>query len=80
MRNVPKYIRDHLVSALKHSQQMTEHIDKVEDWIRLQGLDPEDFRRGDGRGWEEIELGVDNVDLLLYALAVQGTEEDDLYG
>lgn len=79
MRKVPNYIREHLECAKKHSQKMTDHIQAVENWITAQGLDPEDFRRGDGRGLEEIELGMECVGAVMHMLAVQGTPDDDLY-
>lgn len=80
MRSVPKYIREHLELAMRHSQRMTEHISAVELWISSQGMDPEDFRLDDGMGLEEIELGIDAVDQVMHALATRFTPDDDLYG
>ena len=58
---VPKYIQDKMYRVVALQQQSNKVMWEIEEWFRRNGLDPYDFRDGNGASLEELEYGNDAV-------------------
>ena len=61
---VPQYIKNEMHSVCDFAAKADAHMKKIETWLELNGINPDDLRTGDGSGLEDLEYGVDVTDLI----------------
>ena len=76
MIKVPQYIRNSMHRVVDLNNKANDEMRKVESWLNKNGFDVEyALRDGSGASLEELELGIDIVDLICERIE-EAREED----
>ena len=80
---VPKYIRDKMHRVVELEIKASELMLEIDEWLLRNGIPEEwltnggELRCGDGASLEELEYGIDVVDLIAEKLAAFSPDCDE---